>query len=148
MQLLPWLWSSSPPAPPFFACRYDGTFEQVLETTTAGVTIQAPQLDIDTVAAGGGSKLHFTNGLFAVGPDSCGADPGPVCYRCVSVSLSVFLSFCLSVCVFVCLSVCLFVCLFVSPSISLSLCLSIGVSCFRAFTVVPVFLATSALFFI
>ena len=39
--------------------RYDGSFDHVFETTTAGVTIQAPQLDINTVAAGGGSMLFF-----------------------------------------------------------------------------------------
>ncbi|KIY97611.1 5-oxoprolinase (ATP-hydrolysing) [Monoraphidium neglectum] len=61
--------------------RYAGTYEHVFETTTAGVTIQAPQLDINTVAAGGGSRLHFRAGLFAVGPDSAGAHPGPVCYK-------------------------------------------------------------------
>jgi hypothetical protein len=43
--------------------------------------LQAPQLDINTVAAGGGSRLHFRAGLFAVGPDSAGAHPGPVCYK-------------------------------------------------------------------
>ncbi|KAK3903952.1 putative oxysterol binding protein [Staphylotrichum tortipilum] len=57
--------------------RYDHTFE----TTTAGVTIQSPQLDINTVAAGGGSMLFFRNGLFVVGPESAGAHPGPACYR-------------------------------------------------------------------
>ncbi|ROV92745.1 hypothetical protein VMCG_09038 [Cytospora schulzeri] len=57
--------------------RYDHTFE----TTTAGVTIQSPQLDINTVAAGGGSRLFFKNGLFVVGPESAGAHPGPACYR-------------------------------------------------------------------
>lgn len=57
--------------------RYDHTFE----TTTAGVTIQSPQLDINTVAAGGGSMLFFKNGLFVVGPESAGAHPGPACYR-------------------------------------------------------------------
>ena len=57
--------------------RYDHTFE----TTTAGVTIQSPQLDINTVAAGGGSRLFFRNGLFVVGPESAGAHPGPACYR-------------------------------------------------------------------
>ena len=40
------------------------------------MTIQAPQLDINTVAAGGGSLLTFRSGLFAVGPESSGADPG------------------------------------------------------------------------
>eukprot|EP00095_Tigriopus_kingsejongensis_P002903 maker-scaffold336_size202805-snap-gene-0.21 protein:Tk02903 transcript:maker-scaffold336_size202805-snap-gene-0.21-mRNA-1 annotation:"5-oxoprolinase" len=61
--------------------RYDGVYEHVFETTTAGVTIQAPQLDVNTVAAGGGSRLFFRSGLFVVGPESAGAHPGPVCYR-------------------------------------------------------------------
>ena len=58
-----------------------GRYEHVFETTTAGVTIQSPQLDINTVAAGGGSQLFFRNGLFVVGPESAGAHPGPACYR-------------------------------------------------------------------
>jgi 5-oxoprolinase (ATP-hydrolysing) len=61
--------------------RYAGTYEHVFESTTAGVTIQSPQLDINTVAAGGGSRLFYKNGLFVVGPESAGAHPGPVCYR-------------------------------------------------------------------
>ncbi|KIM63244.1 hypothetical protein SCLCIDRAFT_15597 [Scleroderma citrinum Foug A] len=61
--------------------RFDGRYEVVYETTTAGVTIQSPQLDINTVAAGGGSCLTFRNGLFVTGPESAGAEPGPVCYR-------------------------------------------------------------------
>ncbi|KXS20188.1 hypothetical protein M427DRAFT_94686 [Gonapodya prolifera JEL478] len=61
--------------------RYAGRYEHVFETTTAGVTIQAPQLDINTVAAGGGSRLFFRNGLFVVGPESASAHPGPACYR-------------------------------------------------------------------
>lgn len=61
--------------------RYAGSFEQVLETQIAGAIIQAPQLDINTVAAGGGSKLKFQFGAFRVGPESVGAHPGPVCYR-------------------------------------------------------------------
>ncbi|KAF8631653.1 hypothetical protein AX17_005055 [Amanita inopinata Kibby_2008] len=61
--------------------RFDGRYEVVYETTTAGVTIQSPQLDINTVAAGGGSRLFFRNGLFLAGPESAGAEPGPVCYR-------------------------------------------------------------------
>lgn len=59
----------------------DGRYDHVFETTTAGVTIQSPQLDINTVAAGGGSRLFFRNGLFVVGPESAGAHPGPACYR-------------------------------------------------------------------
>ncbi|GBG26458.1 5-oxoprolinase [Hondaea fermentalgiana] len=61
--------------------RYAGAYEHVFETTTAGVTIQAPQLDISTVAAGGGSELRYKSGIFSVGPESVGAHPGPVCYR-------------------------------------------------------------------
>ena len=52
-----------------------------METTTAGITIQSPQLDINTVAAGGGSILFWENGLLRVGPESAGASPGPACYR-------------------------------------------------------------------
>jgi len=61
--------------------RYGGQFEHVFETTTAGVTIQSPQLDINTVAAGGGSRLFWANGLFKVGPESSSSHPGPACYR-------------------------------------------------------------------
>lgn len=61
--------------------RFGGRYEHVFETTTAGVTIQSPQLDINTVAAGGGSRLFWKNGLFVVGPESAGAHPGPACYR-------------------------------------------------------------------
>ncbi|KAL7421442.1 hypothetical protein Q5752_004328 [Cryptotrichosporon argae] len=61
--------------------RYHGEFEHVFETTTAGITIQVPQLDINTVAAGGGSILQYKNQIFCVGPESAGAHPGPACYR-------------------------------------------------------------------
>ncbi|XP_072707825.1 5-oxoprolinase [Ciconia boyciana] len=61
--------------------RYAGEYEHVFEASTAGVSIQAPQLDINTVAAGGGSRLFFRSGLFVVGPESAGAHPGPACYR-------------------------------------------------------------------
>ncbi|CAJ0887902.1 5279_t:CDS:10 [Entrophospora sp. SA101] len=61
--------------------RFDGHYEHVFETITAGITIQAPQLDIHTVAAGGGSRLFFRNGMFVVGPESASAHPGPTCYR-------------------------------------------------------------------
>ncbi|SPO29546.1 related to 5-oxoprolinase [Ustilago trichophora] len=61
--------------------RYDGQYEQVFETTLDGITIQSPQLDVNTVASGGSSRLFFRNGLFAVGPESASAHPGPTCYR-------------------------------------------------------------------
>ncbi|KAH3671480.1 hypothetical protein OGAPHI_000182 [Ogataea philodendri] len=59
----------------------DGKFDHVFETTTGGVIIQSPQLDINTVAAGGGSILKFKNGLMTVGPESASSHPGPACYR-------------------------------------------------------------------
>ena len=42
--------------------------------------LSATQLDVNTVAAGGGSRLFFRGGMFVVGPESAGAHPGPVCY--------------------------------------------------------------------
>ncbi|EXJ79175.1 5-oxoprolinase (ATP-hydrolysing) [Capronia epimyces CBS 606.96] len=62
-------------------CRFDGNFEHVFGANIAGVSIQSPQLDINTVAAGGGSILAWRNGLFLVGPESASAHPGPACYR-------------------------------------------------------------------
>ena len=61
--------------------RFGGEYELAHETETAGVRIQAPQMQIRTVAAGGGSRLFFRNGMFEVGPESAGAHPGPLCYR-------------------------------------------------------------------
>ncbi|XP_047941065.1 5-oxoprolinase 1 [Salvia hispanica] len=61
--------------------RYAGSYEHVIETQISGAIIQAPQLEINTVAAGGGSKLKFQFGAFKVGPESVAAHPGPVCYR-------------------------------------------------------------------
>lgn len=63
-------------------CRIDSNgFEHTFEATIAGVPLRSPQLDIRTVAAGGGSILSYRSGLFAVGPQSAGAFPGPLCYR-------------------------------------------------------------------
>ncbi|KAK6455239.1 5-oxoprolinase [Scheffersomyces xylosifermentans] len=61
--------------------RYAGEFEFSFESITAGIKIAAPQLDINTVASGGGSILFYRNGAFVVGPESAGAHPGPACYR-------------------------------------------------------------------
>ena len=61
--------------------RFGGAYEHVFETNCAGVIVQAPQLDITTVAAGGGSLCVFKQDRFLVGPGSAGAHPGPVCYR-------------------------------------------------------------------
>ncbi|GHF65374.1 5-oxoprolinase [Streptomyces mashuensis] len=61
--------------------HFAGAYERVVTTEIGGVRLQAPMLDIRTVAAGGGSVLHFDGGRYRVGPDSAGADPGPACYR-------------------------------------------------------------------
>ncbi|MEI6162124.1 MAG: hydantoinase/oxoprolinase family protein, partial [Roseococcus sp.] len=60
---------------------YAGQYERAFETVVAGVRMRAPMMAINTVAAGGGSILHFEAGRFRVGPDSAGANPGPACYR-------------------------------------------------------------------
>ncbi len=56
-------------------------YERVFDTQVAGVRIRAPMMSIHTVAAGGGSILHFDGSRMRVGPDSAGANPGPACYR-------------------------------------------------------------------
>lgn len=61
--------------------RYSGSLEHIFETVVSEVALQTPQLDISTVAAGGGSMLFWKNGMFVVGPESAGSDPGPACYR-------------------------------------------------------------------
>ncbi|MCD9877265.1 hydantoinase B/oxoprolinase family protein [Streptomyces guryensis] len=61
--------------------HFAGDYERVFTTQIAGVRLRAPMLDIHTVAAGGGSVLHFDGSRYRVGPDSAGADPGPACYR-------------------------------------------------------------------
>jgi 5-oxoprolinase (ATP-hydrolysing) len=60
--------------------HFGGGYERVAESEVAGVRVRAAMLDIHTVAAGGGSILHFDGERFRVGPDSAGADPGPACY--------------------------------------------------------------------
>jgi 5-oxoprolinase (ATP-hydrolysing) len=61
--------------------HFDGEYERAFETEVAGVRMRAPMMLIHTVAAGGGSILHFDGSRFRVGPDSAGANPGPACYR-------------------------------------------------------------------
>jgi len=61
--------------------HYDGEYERAFETQVAGVRMRAPMMQIHTVAAGGGSILHFDGSRYRVGPDSAGANPGPACYR-------------------------------------------------------------------
>ncbi|HEX6446146.1 MAG TPA: hydantoinase/oxoprolinase family protein, partial [Streptosporangiales bacterium] len=61
--------------------HYAGEYERVFTTVVGGARLRAPMLDIHTVAAGGGSILHFDGSRYRVGPDSAGAAPGPACYR-------------------------------------------------------------------
>src|SRR5271163_4305497 len=61
--------------------HFAGEYERAFETEVAGVRMRAPMMLIHTVAAGGGSILHFDGARFRVGPDSAGANPGPKCYR-------------------------------------------------------------------
>ena len=51
------------------------------QSEIAGLPLGVPMLDIHTVGAGGGSIARFdAGGALRVGPESAGADPGPVCY--------------------------------------------------------------------
>lgn len=61
--------------------HYAGAFEREFDTQVAGVRIRAPMMRIHTVAAGGGSIVHFDGSRYRVGPGSAGAVPGPACYR-------------------------------------------------------------------
>jgi 5-oxoprolinase (ATP-hydrolysing) len=60
---------------------YPGAFERTFDAEVAGVRVRAPMMAIHSVAAGGGSILHYDGARFRVGPESAGADPGPACYR-------------------------------------------------------------------
>ncbi|MCY1207668.1 Hydantoinase B/oxoprolinase [compost metagenome] len=61
--------------------HFAGELEREFETQVAGVRMRAPMMSIHTVAAGGGSILHFDGARYRVGPDSAGANPGPAAYR-------------------------------------------------------------------
>jgi N-methylhydantoinase A len=51
------------------------------DAQVAGLPVGVPMLDIHTVGAGGGSLARFdSGGVLRVGPESAGADPGPICY--------------------------------------------------------------------
>ncbi len=60
--------------------RFDGEFDRVYEAEVAGVRVRAPMMSIHTVAAGGGSLCRYDGHTLSVGPESAGADPGPLCY--------------------------------------------------------------------
>lgn len=62
-------------------CRVHGGLPEVrYETMVGGVRVRAPSVDVHTVAAGGGSVCRFADRHWKVGPQSVGADPGPLCY--------------------------------------------------------------------
>lgn len=48
--------------------------------TVGGLRLRVPAVDLETVAAGGGSVVSVRAGLLVVGPQSAGSDPGPACY--------------------------------------------------------------------
>jgi N-methylhydantoinase A len=59
----------------------EGTITTASHAEIAGLPIGVPMLDIHTVGAGGGSLARFdAAGVLRVGPESAGADPGPICY--------------------------------------------------------------------
>lgn len=59
----------------------EGTASTTNEAEVAGLPVRVPILDIHTVGAGGGSLARFdAGGALRVGPESAGADPGPICY--------------------------------------------------------------------
>lgn len=60
--------------------HYAGQFERTFDTQVAGITVRSPIMQIHTVAAGGGSILHFDGSRYRVGPDSAGSFPGPASY--------------------------------------------------------------------
>ena len=61
-------------------CRFAGRLERRDTARVAGVRLRSPMLDVETVAAGGGSVLTFDGMRARAGPASAGADPGPACY--------------------------------------------------------------------
>ena len=61
--------------------HFSGDYERTFDSHISGIHLQAPMLNIHTIAAGGGSVVKFQNGRYQVGPESAGADPGPASYR-------------------------------------------------------------------
>jgi N-methylhydantoinase A len=59
----------------------DGKLPLTMESSISGYPVKVPMIDIHTVGAGGGSvAAKDPGGSLAVGPESAGADPGPICY--------------------------------------------------------------------
>jgi 5-oxoprolinase (ATP-hydrolysing) len=61
--------------------HFAGEYERAFDTEVGGVRVRAPMMNIHSIAAGGGSIIHFDGARLRVGPDSAGASPGPACYR-------------------------------------------------------------------
>ena len=62
-------------------CLVDGAPQTTNEADIGGLPLRVPMLNIHTVGAGGGSLARFdAAGALRVGPESAGADPGPICY--------------------------------------------------------------------
>lgn len=59
---------------------FNKTFSYRYESKVGSVRILSPSLEIETIAAGGGSICDFDGYKFTVGPHSAGANPGPACY--------------------------------------------------------------------
>jgi 5-oxoprolinase (ATP-hydrolysing) len=61
--------------------HFAGEYERAFDTEVGGVRVRAPMMSIHSIAAGGGSKIHFDGARLRVGPESAGANPGPASYR-------------------------------------------------------------------
>lgn len=65
----------------FLSDAATGGAQRSRETVVAGVPVSVPMLEIHTAGAGGGSIARFdSGGMLRVGPESAGADPGPICF--------------------------------------------------------------------
>ena len=60
--------------------HWAGELERTTDTEVADISLRAPMLRVNTIAAGGGSECRLVAGRLQVGPQSAGADPGPACY--------------------------------------------------------------------
>jgi N-methylhydantoinase A len=65
----------------FLAAISSGGVQRTRESVVGGIPVSVPMLDIHTVGAGGGSIARFdAGGMLRVGPESAGAEPGPICF--------------------------------------------------------------------
>ncbi len=59
----------------------DGQIGETAESSIDGLPVRLPMVEIRTIGAGGGSIARLESGALRVGPESAGAEPGPVCYQ-------------------------------------------------------------------